>query len=64
MFAWWFARETVAAEQGPAQERPRRHSFGTDIRRVAWEVAADGALRPQDRSYFETWNQPNRLPDL
>jgi len=27
-------------------------------------VAADGALRRQDRSDFETWNQPDRLPDL
>jgi len=27
-------------------------------------LAADGALRPQDRCDFETRNQPNRFPAL
>jgi hypothetical protein len=27
-------------------------------------LAADGALRPQDRGHFESWNQPDRFPDL
>jgi hypothetical protein len=27
-------------------------------------LAADGAWRRQDRGHFETWNQPERLPDL
>jgi prevent-host-death family protein len=26
--------------------------------------AASGALRPQDRSYFEGWIRPDRFPDL
>jgi hypothetical protein len=26
--------------------------------------AADGAVRPQDRGFFESWNLPDRVPDL
>jgi hypothetical protein len=26
--------------------------------------AADGALRPQDRGFFEGWHPPDRPPDL
>jgi len=27
-------------------------------------LAADGALRPQDRCDFETWNQSDSFPNL
>jgi hypothetical protein len=27
-------------------------------------AGADAALRPQDRRHFESWNRPDRLPDL
>jgi hypothetical protein len=26
--------------------------------------APDAALRSQDRSFFESWNRPERFPDL
>jgi hypothetical protein len=40
------------------------HSEAIDGVPAQHGLAADGALRPQDRVDFETWNQLDGLPDL
>jgi hypothetical protein len=30
----------------------------------SWDVAADAATRPRDRTYFESWIRPDSFPSL
>ena len=60
---------TPAAQPALAQERSSisrddGSSCRTDVRPVGWEVAADGASRPRDRGYFESWDQLDSNLDL